>query len=150
MNKLLTLIALILFSFTSKATIITVDDENWDVTYTLSTFNNLNMNDYLVSQAWWGSSSKASQFALALGFINDGDPIAFTGPLFAYEFGDLGSDDLLSISSDSNLVLYTINSTMSAAEFSFAHAIRVNSVPEPASLGLLLLGFFGILASRKP
>lgn len=148
MNKILIVVAFALFSFTSKATIITVDNEDWDVTYTLATFNDLNSNDFLVSQAWWGSREKASQFALALGYIDDGDPISFLGPLFAYEIWDGGTDDLFSEHVDVDLRVWSTSTTMTSVEFSFAHAVRVNRVPEPKGMLLCLLGLIGIYITR--
>lgn len=153
MKSFFAFILTLTFSLHASATLITVNSTEYNVEWTIGTFNDVNTTYDLINQVWWSDSNLAFDFASALGFVSDGDINANIGPSFAYDL----INDAVYIAAAQDSVQAPLASLLlnisQNPDYEIAWAYVVNedreSIPEPTSLLLLLIGACGLLLSRN-
>ncbi|WP_448212140.1 hypothetical protein [Colwellia sp. MEBiC06753] len=139
-------LAIILTSLKASAVLITVDDVDYNVDWKVGFFVDIDAEVGLQNQLWWGNASLAEEFAVALGFVDDGDFLAQFGPMFAYDlYNDNGGSYTVEIQYTSPYY------ALRQEEYQFAFAFiqeNVPSVPAPAPAILILLGLATLIVSR--
>ncbi|NHO67177.1 PEP-CTERM sorting domain-containing protein [Aestuariicella hydrocarbonica] len=153
MKPLFALLMILSFTAPVSATLITVNSTDYNVEWAIGNFDDINSAYDLMSQIWWGNESLALEFAGALGFVEDMDVQASIGPSFAYDLQ--GSVSYLVAAQNSAqfpLATFSLDgASFPDYEIAWAYVVEEDkqTVPEPSSLMLLLLGMTGLLLNRK-
>ena len=139
----------------AQALVVTVDNQQWDVTTFEGTYNN-NV-PLLQSQVWWGSQATAESFASAVGDgLSFRNLLGTVGPAFAFRTSQtsvplVGTVRWVNASAETSLGDNIDLTILRSTRFTWATATKVtapNSESVPGPLPLLGLGaVFGF--SRK-